>query len=59
MVEADTVTILSPEDSAMVTPQGAPFLFSFISAPEPPELSDEYRGESALVDRHRHSGSAL
>jgi hypothetical protein len=30
-------------------PTGAPFLFSYISAWEPPELSDEYRKRVGLT----------
>lgn len=37
------------EEQAMLTPMGAQFLFSYISAWEPPELADAYRKRVGLA----------
>jgi hypothetical protein len=43
LADAAQVAICNQEEErALLTPLGAPFLFSYISAWEPPELSDDY-----------------
>ena len=50
LVEAAQAAVCNQEEEqAMLTPLGAQFLFSFISAWEPPELSDEYRERVGLI----------
>jgi hypothetical protein len=50
LADAAQVAICNQEEErALLTPLGAPFLFSYISAWEPPELSDDYLKRVGII----------